>query len=161
MRRLVEGRGYPRGVRTPSVLRGLATTGATWVALAAALTGCSAGSVPDVPPVPTPTPTVSVPADGISLSALGFENGPVDRVFVPYGARVSSRVDQTNNVTLILAAPSAAELTTFYRRTATANGFDVTADDPATTTLTFAGFGWTGTFTGDAQASALLLRPGP
>ena len=39
------------------------------------------------------------------------------------------------------------------------NGFTVTGDDPATTTLTFVGFGWTGTFTGTRQASALLLRP--
>ena len=42
-----------------------------------------------------------------------------------------------------------------------ANGFTVTADDPATSTLTFSGFGWTGTFTGDSRASALLLRPAP
>jgi hypothetical protein len=125
------------------------------------LSGCgAAGSVP-APPVssPAPTPTVSAPADGVSLAALGFANGPVDRVFVPLGAQVGSRVDQTNNVTLVLTSPPAADLTAFYRRTATGNGFTVTADDPATTTLTFSGFGWTGTFTGDRQASALLLRP--
>lgn len=123
--------------------------------------GCSAaGTDPSVPtPSPTPSPTVSVPADGVSLSALGFENGPVDRVFVPVGAQVSSRVDQTNNVTVVMTAPSAADLAAFYRRTTVGNGFTVTADDPATTTLTFTGFGWTGTFTGDSQASALLLRP--
>jgi hypothetical protein len=130
-----------------------------------ALAGCGAagGSDPGAAssPGPTSTPTVSMPADGVSLAALGFENGPVDRVFVPVGAQLASRVDQTNNVTLVLTAPSAADLTTFYRRTATGNGFTITGDDPATTTLTFAGFGWTGTFTGDAQASALLLRPAP
>ncbi|MBB3325702.1 hypothetical protein [Microlunatus antarcticus] len=125
------------------------------------LAGCgAAGSEPGPPSTsPTPTATVSRPADGVSLSALGFENGPVDRVFVPVGAQLATRVDQTNNVTLVLTAPSAAALTDFYRRTATGNGFVVTADDPATTTLTFSGFGWTGTFTGDARASALLLRP--
>jgi len=95
----------------------------------------------------------------VSLAALGFENGPVDRVFVPVGAQLASRVDQTNNVTLVLTAPSAADLAAFYRRTAAGNGFTVTGDDAATATLTFAGFGWTGTFTGDRQASALLLRP--
>lgn len=144
-------------MRTPGVLRGAVAT----VALVLALAGCAAaGSSNEAPsPSPAPTPTVSVPSDGVSLDALGFENGPVDRVFVPIGAQLSSRVDQTNNVTLVLTAPSAAELTTFYRRTVTANGFTVTADDPATTTLTFSGFGWTGTFTGDSQASALLLRP--
>jgi len=111
------------------------------------------------PLAPTPTPTVATPDDGVSLSALGFENGPVDRVFVPFGAQVSSRVDQPNNVTLVLTNPSAADLLAFYRRTAAANGFTVTADDPSTTTLAFTGLGWTGTFTGDARASALLLRP--
>ena len=80
---------------------------------------------------------------------------------LPVGAQVSSRVDQPNNVAVVMTAPSAADLTAFYRRTAAANGFTVTADDTATSTLTFAGFGWTGAFTGDAQASALLLRPAP
>ena len=141
-----------------------------------ALAGCgSAGSLPgsSEPPSSTPsptssrtptsspTPTISVPADGVSLSALGFENGPVDRVFVPVGAQVSSRVDQSNNVTVVMTFPHAAELQAFYRRTTVENGFTITADNPATTTLTFAGFGWTGTFTGDSQASALLLRPAP
>ena len=146
-------------MRTTLARRGVVAS----LLLVVALAGCSAGAPLPAPssPSPTPTPTVSVPADGVSLSALGFENGPVDRVFVPFGARISSRVDQTNNVTVVLTAPSAADLTSFYRRTATGNGFTVTADDPATTTLTFSGFGWTGTFTGDSQASALLLRPAP
>jgi hypothetical protein len=148
-------------VRTPRVLRGVLAPLVLVGVLVGLLTGCAAGTVPDVSVSPSaaPTPAVSVPPDGVSLSALGFENGPVDRVFVPVGAQVSSRVDQTNNVTVVLTAPSAADLTTFYRRTVAANGFTVTGDDPATTTLTFAGFGWTGTFTGDRQASALLLRP--
>jgi hypothetical protein len=102
---------------------------------------------------------VQVPPDGVSLAALGFTYGPVERVFAPVGAQVSSRVDQPDNVTLVLTSPSAADLGAFYRRTAPANGFTLTADDPATTTLTFTGFGWDGTFTGDARASALLLRP--
>ena len=42
----------------------------------------------------------------------------------------SSRVDQTNNVTVVLTAPSAADLATFYRRTAVGNGFTVTGRRP-------------------------------
>ena len=143
----------------------LARRGVVALLVALALTGCSAAGTGSgasaSSPTPAATPTVSVPADGVSLSALGFENGPVDRVFVPFGAELSARVDQTNNVTVVMTSPSAADLTGFYRRTVVANGFTVTADDPATTTLTFTGFGWTGTFTGDTQASALLLRPAP
>jgi hypothetical protein len=155
-------------VRTALARRGLVALLVEVIALVGVvgLAGCgAAGSVSDVSPAPssspTPSPTVSAPADGVSLAALGFDNGPVDRVFVPFGARVASRVDQTNNVTLVLTSPSAADLTAFYRRTATGNGFTVTGEDPASTTLTFSGFGWTGTFTGDRQASALLLRPAP
>lgn len=148
-------------MRTPRNLRGVALA----LGLAVALAGCAAGSVPDGPtsqsstPGANPSPTVSTPSDGVSLSALGFENGPVDRVFVPFGTKVSARVDQPNNVTVVMSFPSATELAAFYKRTATGNGFALTGDDAATSTLTFAGFGWTGTFTGDAEASALLLRP--
>ena len=148
-------------MRTPRNLRGVAFA----LGLTVALTGCAAGSLPEPSPsgrstpAASPTPTVSTPSDGLSLAALGFENGPVDRVFVPFGARVSARVDQPNNVTVVMSFPPATELAAFYRSTATGNGFALTGDDAATATLTFAGFGWTGTFTGDAQASALLLRP--
>ena len=152
-------------MRLPRTLRGVVVAVALTVGVTTALAGCAAGSVPDrsssgsSTPGAGPTPTVSTPADGVSLSALGFENGPVDRVFVPFGAQVSARVDQPNNVTVVMTSPSAAELAAFYRRTATGNGFTLTGDDAATTTLTFAGVGWTGTFTGDTRASALLLRP--
>ncbi len=142
---------------TPPTLRR-----AVAVALVAlTLAGCGAAARPDVPVPPSPVATapVQVPSDGVSLAALGFSYGPVDRVFAPVGAQVTSRVDQPDNVTLVLTAPPAGDLLAFYRRTATANGFDVTADEPAASTLTFAGFGWTGTVTGDDRASALLLRP--
>ena len=138
------------------------STGLVLAALVA-LTGCSAGTPLPAETIPTPTgsvqPSVVTPADGVSLAALGFSNGPVTRVFLPLDVQISSRVDQTNNVTLVMRQPSPAELAGYLRRTLPANGFTLTADERATTTLTFAGFGWTGTFTGDAAASALLLRP--
>ena len=49
----VSPRGYPRGVRTPRVLRGAVVA----LVLGAALTGCAAGSVPDVPAASSPAPT--------------------------------------------------------------------------------------------------------
>ena len=126
-----------------------------------ALGGCGAAARPDIPVPPSPASTAPVraPSDGVSLSVLGFTYGPVDRVFVPAGAQVGSRVDQPDNVAVVLTAPPAADLLAFYRRTARANGFVITADDARTRTLTFRGFGWSGTFTGDDRASALLLRP--
>lgn len=98
------------------------------------------------------------PADAISLVALGLTHGPVERVFVPRNAFVTARVDQATNVVVVLSYPDAAALAAFLRRTLPTNGFTLTADDPATRTLTFVGFGWTGTFTGSADSSALLLR---
>ena len=126
-----------------------------------ALAGCSAGTpLPAASsPAPSAEPSVVAPADGVSLAALGLTHGPVSRVFLPATVQASTRVDQANNVTLVIQRPAADELAGYLRRTLPASGFTVTADNPATTTLTFAGFGWTGTFTGDAAASALLLRP--
>ena len=55
----------------------------------------------------------------------------------------------------------------FLRRTLPANGFVLTADDTATLTLTFAGYGWTGVFTGStgvlspAVATGLRAKQSP
>lgn len=137
--------------------------GPVGLALVVALaTGCGAPSAPSVEPsaaTPTPSAPVVAPADGVSLAVLGFANGPTARVFLPRTALLTARVDQPDNVTLVLSSPAAGELLTYLRGTLSANGFTVTADDSAARTLTFAGFGWNGTFTGDTQASALLLRP--
>lgn len=132
------------------------------LAVAMPLVGCAAGgSIDDPSPSASASqpPPVVVPADGVSLAMLGLTRGPVDRVYVPRSVLVSARVDQDNNVTLVMTSPSAIDLAAYLRRTLPANGFTVTADDAASATLTFAGFGWTGTFTGSPRASALLLRP--
>ena len=100
-----------------------------------------------------------VPAGGLSLLALGLTHGPVDRVFLPRSAFVSARIDQVNNVAVVLRYPSAAALAAFLRRMLPVDGFVLTATNEVGTTLTFAGFGWIGTFTGSDEASALLLRP--
>ncbi len=99
------------------------------------------------------------PVDGISLRGLGLTHGPVERVFVPRNAFVTARVDQATNVVVVLSYPSTATVATFLRSSLPGNGFVLTADDPATRTLTFAGFGWTGAFTGSDETSSLLLRP--
>ena len=155
-----DGCGYGRRMRTTRARRASA---ALVLAALAFLTGCGAAGVSIDDPSPTalaPTPPpVVVPADGVSLAMLGLTRGPVDRVYVPRSVLVSARVDQDNNVTLVLTSPSATDLAAYLRRTLPANGFTLTADDAASATLTFAGFGWIGTFTGSPRASALLLRP--
>jgi hypothetical protein len=127
------------------------------------LGGCGRGESPPVPPptttTPSPTVTVSVPADGVTLRSLGYLNGPVEQFTLPRTALVSASVDQTNNVTAVLSSPPPADVAAYLRRTLPATGFSVTADDPAGPALTFAGHGWTGSFTAGGATSAILLRP--
>lgn len=128
--------------------------------------GCAAadsGPLPsssDAPRTPSPTTSVSgTPTDGRTLRSLGFTNGPVDQFSLPLSSVVSAMVDQDNNVTLVLTHPPADDVAGHLRRTLPDSGFTITDDDPATLAMTFMGFGWTGSFTGNAKAAAVLLRP--
>jgi hypothetical protein len=128
------------------------------------LGGCRSGEEPPVPPpateAPNPTSTaVAVPRDGVTLHSLGYLNGPVEQFTLPRTALVSAAVDQTNNVTAVLSSPPPPDVAAYLRRTLPATGFTITADDPEALALTFAGHGWTGSFTGSKATSAILLRP--
>jgi len=137
--------------------------GATVVIAALLLGGCGSGEEPPTPPPTTGTPgstaAVTVPADGVTLRSLGYLNGPVEQFTLPRTALVSATVDQTNNVTAVLTSPPPTDVAAYLRRALPATGFTITADDPEALALTFAGHGWTGSFTGSATTSAILLRP--
>ncbi len=112
-----------------------------------------------MPSQPSQPSQPSVPSDGVTLRMLGFTNGPIEVFSIPLGAAVTDRVDQPNAVTVVMnASPSA--IADYYRRALPAAGFSVTADDPATNTLTFSGHGWTGALTGSGESTAVALRPG-
>jgi hypothetical protein len=130
------------------------------------LLACAAGA--DVPPVPssatpTPRPSVSVPSDGLPLEDFGFVNGPVAEFSLPRNIVFVTKVDQPNNVAAVMSSPPAAEVADYLRRSLPAGGFVITGDDRAATTLTFEGYGWSGSFTGTSDPvsarSAVLLRP--
>ena len=122
--------------------------------------GCAAGERPDDPsPSALPSVDVSIPSDGISLAAYGYTNGPVQQFSLPRGSVITARVDQTNNVTAVLSAPPAADVFGYLQRTLPGTGFTVTREDAAHNSMTFAGYGWAGSFTGDERVSAVLLRP--
>jgi hypothetical protein len=72
---------------------------------------------------------------------------------------ITAKVDQPNNVAAIVSSPSPTEMRSYLLRALPAAGFEITADRPASDTMTFAGYGWSGSFTGDDRASAVLLRP--
>jgi hypothetical protein len=126
------------------------------------LVSCSAGYPSEgSSPAPTTTsaPAPSIPADGVTLAALGYLNGPIQHVSLPRTAVIMAKVDQPNNVTVVVSSPSPEELRSYLLRTLPTAGFQITADRPEANTLTFAGHGWNGNFTGDDRASAVLLRP--
>lgn len=95
----------------------------------------------------------------MTLAALGYTNGPMSQFSLPRTARITTKVDQTNNVVAVMSAPSPAAIESYLRRTLPAAGFTITADRPDAESMTFAGYGWTGSFTSDQQLSAVLLRP--
>jgi hypothetical protein len=102
---------------------------------------------------------VSIPSDGITLATLGYLHGPLEQFSLPRTAVITTKVDQPNNVTAVVSSPPAREVGAYLRRALPAAGFVITADRPAANTMTFAGHGWSGSFTSDAGASAVLLRP--
>jgi hypothetical protein len=126
------------------------------------LTGCSAGSASDsspASPVASAAEISPVPSDGVTLAALGYLNGPAQQFSLPRSAAVTAKVDQPNNVAMVVSSPPPAEIAAYLRRALPAAGFAITADDPAATTMTFSGNGWIGSFTGNEQVAAVLLRP--
>jgi hypothetical protein len=126
------------------------------------LVGCSPGYPSDgrsAAPTTASAPAPSIPSDGITLAVLGYLNGPVQQFSLPRTAVITAKVDQPNNVTAVVSSPSPTELRSYFLRALPAAGFEITADRPETNTLTFVGHGWSGSFTGDDRASAVLLRP--
>lgn len=131
-----------------------------------ALAGCGAAAGTPATGTTTPpaatasaTPAVRVPSDGVVLRDFGYQFGPLDAFSLPRTSVVIAAVDQADNVTLVLSAPSAAEVTDYLRQALPAAGFTVTADHPGRTTLTFTGHGWSGSVTGDSLSTGILLRP--
>ena len=146
------------------------------VVLGLLVTGCGASGVVERPsssPAPsdsststsspsspaTSSPAVSIPEDGIALAAYGFANGPVAQFSLPRGAYLSSGVDQANNVVAVISEPPPEAVANYLRRALPATGFSIDRDDQATRTMTFHGYGWSGSFTSSASTSAVLLRP--
>jgi hypothetical protein len=125
------------------------------------LAGCSVSQSSDsnVPPPTVSSAPVLIPSDGITLAALGYLHGPVQQFSLPRTAVITTKVDQPNNVTAVVSSPPPREVGTYLRAALPAAGFVITADRPAANTMTFAGHGWSGSFTGDNRASAVLLRP--
>ena len=126
------------------------------------LMGCSTGSSSDSSPAPqasSSTRPPSIPSDGATLAELGFLDGPIQQFSLPRKAIFTAKVDQPNNVAVVVSTPSPTEIANYLRRALPTAGFTITADNPQASTMTFDGHGWSGSFTADNGASAILLRP--
>jgi hypothetical protein len=133
--------------------------------VAAMLTACAgkAGLSSPTTEAPTPRRSVSVPADGVTLAAFGFTNGPVREFSLPRSAVLVAKVDQANNVAVVLSSPSPSKVADYLRRSLPVAGFNLRYDQSGT--MTFDGYGWAGSFTSTdntartGASSAVLLRP--
>lgn len=145
------------GIRFWSSLAGLA--------LVFALAGCGAGEPTGLGSSRSSTSTSTSPApvvppdDGVLLGRFGFANGPTDSFSLPVQSLLTAVVDQPDNVSAVFSRPTTTEVYGYLVRTLPGAGFTLTDQDANTTTLTFVGRGWRGSFTGDARACAILLRP--
>jgi hypothetical protein len=159
-----------RGVR-PALLRALLPLWLLPLCLLPVLVAAcgAAGVQPGPPPSASGSPLSSpsaapssgtdpMPPDGYGLRAFGVENGPA-RFFLPRGSIASTVVDQPNNVVLVLTAPTPAEVGAYLARTLPGAGFRLVDENPEDGTFTFAGDGWTGSFTSGDGVAAVLLRP--
>ena len=118
-----------------------------------ALSGCT--TPPPQPATPEVTWTASAPADGVTLTQLGFRNGPAE-FWLPSGVVIRDRVDLEANITVTITSPGGAELAAWLRRNLPAAGFEITADGQDS--LLFRRGQWQGAFTVTAELSTLSLR---
>lgn len=95
----------------------------------------------------------------MTLRQIGFENGPVDEFSLPRELVITTRVDQPNVVTIVLARPSPETVEDYLRATLPDAGFTIDARADTGQAMTFEGNGWTGAFTGTISTSAIILRP--
>lgn len=121
--------------------------------LAATLTvvGCGAAE-PTMQPAPSASVAVSVPDGGRPVQ---LEYAPTG-LSVPSDAIVEQEIDQVNNVTLVFAAPTGAELAAYYRAALPQMGFTITADN--NNSLLFENEHWQGAFTASGQTCAITFR---
>lgn len=121
------------------------------VAAALLLSGCGAAA-PTMTPATQQAATPSIPADGKALSLRYAPAG----LSVPETAIIEQQVDQVNNITLVFAAPTGAELAAYYRKVLPTMGFTITAD--RNNSLLFENAQWQGAFTASGSTCAITFR---
>lgn len=129
---------------------------------AVAVAGCSAGPLPRPEPTPLASaPSVPIPADGISLAELGFSHGPVMAWSLPRGSALTGRVDQPNQLTMIVTSPGPEKVVRYLVSALPPAGFTVQEhrEDGAGSALIATGYGWRGSVVGaDSGRTTITLQ---
>ena len=120
------------------------------------LAGCAAGPGTLVGPPEVESSVPATPARGQSLSALGFNNGPADLIWLPSGVRVAHVADQPNALIVIGGAAEGPQIQDYLRQTLPGLGWQITADAPGG--LLFQQAEWQGAYALGAGSWALTVR---
>ena len=105
---------------------------------------------------PIPSAVHAAPSGTVTMAALGWKNGPADRIFLPIGATIDRRVDQANVITAIGRPEMAAFVLSTLTETLPSYGWTITAD--AGGSLVFSDATYDGAFTSDSSLWALTIR---
>lgn len=120
-----------------------------------AVVGCGAAAPQPSGPAPTTTVAVSVPADGVLLSSLGYRFAPKG-FSVPATSVISEHVDQENTVVAVFSAPNGEDIAEHLRQHLPRQGWDITAD--GNDSLLFERGKEHGAFTVSDSVAALSIR---
>ena len=123
--------------------------------LAALLSGCSMAA-PNPVSSSTPSAVSPAPSGTVTMAALGWKNGPADRIVLPVGASIDERVDQANVITAIGGPAMAGAVLTTLTDTLPSYGWTITASGGGS--LVFSDAHYDGAFTSDSTLWALTIR---
>lgn len=104
------------------------------------------------------TPSVSIPADGVSLAELGFTHGPVTAWSLPRAVALIDRVDQPNQVTMVITSPGPQDVVDYLDRALPRAGFHLEhhREDGTASALIAVGHGWRGSVVGASSGRTVL-----
>ncbi len=118
--------------------------------------GCAARSQTSQVSSSIPAPTRPAPSGTATMAALGWRNGPADRVLLPSDTAIDRRVDQVNVITAVGRPASAAAVLTLLNETLPSYGWAITASGGGS--LVFGDALYDGAFTSDDSVWALTIR---
>lgn len=125
------------------------------LAIGAVLTGCAVAPEPPTVAPPSIAAPTAAPEGGMLLSEVGFQHAPAG-FSVPESFVQVERIDQVNNITLVVSQPEGAEFAQYLREYLPAMGYGIVADNDDS--LIFENAQWVGGFTVTGELSALTLR---